>query len=343
LTQKQSEESVSRRSFLRAAVVTAAAASATGAGAALIRSNSQPLSQIPTVPLPPYKNLIANGGDATAELFGQLAALQADNVRLRSRLDALGRQVKSERTGVTAAEQELAVELSAATEQVSILSGLVSLYQQLDEVDLTELLEEGVASVSASIRDLFDAVPSLAEGVEIGQVALDELEQHIPLLREGQFWLEEHLEKLQGSFATVELLLQSAASSAAPFLQLLNEWVQDILKWLPFGLGERASHIFRAIGNLLEETPRTINGLDNNVVQPLDVWLGGEVDEIPLRQQLVKPVRERLIEAARQTVTRAEQVHVAHRNHLVEPALAAVNNRRAVRERIALYRESFQI
>lgn len=343
MIQKQNEQNVSRRNFLRAAVVTTAAATATGAGAALMRSGTQSLPPPPIASGPIYDNLVSGGNEAAAELFGQFAALQADNVRLQARLDALRRQLKSEQTDAATVDQAMAVELNSATEQVSILSGLLSLYEQLDDVNLSELLEEGIASVSTGISDLFSTVPDLSEGIEVGREALDNLDQQIPLLQESRLWLDEQMDRLQGHFSGIEQLLQSAAEAAAPFLQLLNEWIQDVLKWLPFGLGERAGRILRSIRDLLDETPRTIAGLDSNVAQPMDVWLGNSGEEVPLRKHLVKPIREQLIQSASQTVAQAEQMQLIYQSRLADPAIAAVNNRRAVRERIALYRSRYQM
>ena len=48
-----------------------------------------------------------------------------------------------------------------------------------------------------------------------------------------------------------------------------------------------------ALTTLVGETPNTVNGVQQNVAQPLDIWLGSANEEAPLQRKLVKPMREK--------------------------------------------------
>jgi hypothetical protein len=344
MTLKHHETDASRRDFLKAAAATAVAATATGTGAALLSGTRTPGASVQTTTFPVSQVAIPAGDNAAAEVFAQLVATRAENIRLQANLDALQRHLLAEQDNSpeTLAER-LRVELEAATHRVSLLSGLIALYEQLEAIDLGQLALDGLASVSAGIRDLLADVPSLAAGVEVGRQALDELEDHLPVLQSSRRWIDGQVEELQTYFGRIELLLRSALDATAPFVQLLNGWFQDILRWLPFGLGERAGAILEAIATLLVEIPHTTNGLVENVVRPLDKWLDGDADEVPLRQKLVRPMREQVLDLANRTAIQAEYLADTYRGSLAEPVTAAAGNQRVLTGLIAEYRRHHQI
>ena len=281
-----------------------------------------------------------------AELLARLTAAQADNMRLQAALDATQRQLESLQTAnadSSVASESLSLELASTTEQLGILSGLVALYEQLDGVDVAGTLGEGLTAVSQTLTDLMDNTPTLRDSIAAGQQALDELDAHIPTVEEGRIWLDTQLGQVQSFYDSVGTLLESAVDTIGPFLEMLNQWFADVRKWLPFGIGERAAEIMQALTLLIGETPTTVAGVRERVAQPLDVWVGAPNEEAPLRQKIVKPMRERVLTQAGETIARAEQVQTAYQGQLAEPVQTAVSSQQIIREQITQYRERHQV
>jgi hypothetical protein len=69
----------------------------------------------------------------------------------------------------------------------------------------------------------------------------------------------------------------------------------------------------------------------------------GQADEAPLRQKLIKPLREQVLVKAGEAVEQAQQVQVAYQTRLAAPAQAVVSNQRVIRDQIAEYRRQHQI
>ena len=344
-------QQVDRRGFLKAAVATAVAATATGGGAALLLNKAQSATTVlPTpIPEPPAiqaaQTVLTAHNDA-AELLARLTAAQADNMRLQAALDATQRQLESLQTAnadSSVASESLSLELASTTEQLGILSGLVALYEQLDGVDVAGTLGEGLTAVSQTLTDLMDNTPTLRDSIAAGQQALDELDAHIPTIEEGRIWLDTQLGQVQSFYDSVGTLLESAVDTIGPFLEMLNQWFADVRKWLPFGIGERAAEIMQALTLLIGETPTTVAGVRERVAQPLDVWVGAPNEEAPLRQKIVKPMRERVLTQAGETIARAEQVQTAYQGQLAEPVQTAVSSQQIIREQITQYRERHQV
>ena len=338
----------SRRNFLRTAALTAVGATAAGAGAVKLTSSS---STAPTIidtspVIVPEAQAILTGSDDLAALFSKLAAAQAENVRLKAELDAAQRNLSTwQQTNSNSSTQmeAMSVELDNANQNVGVLSGLVALYEQLDDIDMSEMMGDGLTAVSESINMLIATSPLLTEGIEVGQQALDEIEAHLPLLENGRMWLERHNEKLQTYFDNLEALLQKAVETVEPFLQMLTNWFADVRKWLPFNLGQKAVAIMESATALLSETPHTVSGLNTNVMQPLDHWLAYEDDDIRLRRTLIKPMREKVISKATEMNIQAEAVKQTYDEKVAIPLETAVAQRRALRETVAQYRQQNQL
>lgn len=342
MSEKYPEEQINRRKFLKAAAVTAVAATATGAGASLLNSQkSNPQT-------PPAQLLTAaiQKNSSTDELISQLAALQAENVRLQADLDLANYRLSAQETAVNetgTAVQTMSAELDAAHQQIGILGGLVTLYEQLDDTDLSAIVEEGLQSVSAVIADAVDELPGLSDGLAWGRQALTELDEQIPLLENGRSWLTDQTDKMHRYYTAVEALLETAVEQVGPFLQMFNEWVQKILNWLPFNLGQRTSTIMDALTTLLLETPSTLAGLHTNVAEPLDVWLGRPDTEAPLRQNLIKPMQDQVLTKADTVAAKTTQVKTVYEAEMVRRVGTAVAARQQIRTLIQSYRQQHQI
>ncbi|HUM71216.1 MAG TPA: hypothetical protein PLK31_20490, partial [Chloroflexota bacterium] len=295
----------------------------------------------PVVSLPP---LAAN---ASAESFTQLASAQAEIIRLQAALDAANRQIEAlsqPDSSAIAAQETLRTELASANERVSVLAGLVALYEQLDGVDLGTALDNGMSAVSNALTNLLNDVPSLEESMAAGTLALAEVESHLPVLANGRAWLDAHLNKLDGYFHQIENLLMDAVEAAGAFMQMVNEWFAGIKKWLPFGIGEKATTIMQSITTLLLETPATITGLNANLAQPLDVWLArDEQNEIALNKKLVRPLRDDLMVKTTAALSKAKGVESVYAASLQEPVGTAVARQQTLRTLIADYRQQHRI
>ncbi|HEX6384127.1 MAG TPA: hypothetical protein VF177_05605 [Anaerolineae bacterium] len=354
MTNRRDEQNVSRRGFLKAAAATAMAATATGAGAAILNNKSQqPVLSQPAVtysvaPSPDFvpPTVPAATVDSSSDLLAQLAAVQGENVRLQEALASAQQQLEAlqqAQNGSNGAAEDLRVQLGEANQRISVLGGLIALYEQLEEVEIGDTVDQGLAAMSTTITDLLNKTPFLSQGIEAGQVALAEFENHIPLLENGREWLYNQAARLQVYFDTVRSLLEQTVETVGPILEMINQWLAEIRKWLPFGTGARAAEIVQAFTTLLNETPHTISGLHTNIVEPLDVWLAGSGNEKPLQQKLIKPLREQVFVQASETVNQARQVEATYKAQLAEPVRTAIDNRRALRNLIAEYRQQHQV
>lgn len=340
-------QQVNRRSFLKGAAVTALAATAVGAGAAKLNQQSQTTTiDVASEPVQPVQTAVSLPPQDPTESLTQLASVQAENIQLQAALAAAEQQIATMRQAditSTTQTEALTIKLDDANQQVGLLAGLLALYEQLDEVDLSVVLENGLSTVSTTITDLIDDLPSLEEGLQLGESALNEFEAQIPLVQNGRFWLTNQSDKLDLYFTAIEKILEKTVDRVGPFFDMLHNWFEEVKKWLPFGFGEKAAEVMQSITALLIETPDTISGMRSNIKEPLNLWLADDGDEIPLQQNLLKPVRSQVLSKASNASGKAKQIESTYFTQLVEPVETAVNRHHALRELITTYRNQHNI
>lgn len=352
MSEQTPQTNMNRRGFLKAAALTTAVAAATGAGAALVKPQLFQQVAAPT-PMPVVSTLpaaVSPAGPASssADMLAQLAAVRAENMRLQTELDAANRSLDALRQIQSQPSQETEIlqeQLGMANQRITVLAGLVGLYEQLEKLDLGEKIEEGVGFVSEAFTNLTNDLPTLADGLALGQQILDEFEGHVPLLESGRSWLGNHLDKVSRYYLTFETVLQQVADSVGPVLDMLQQWFDSMLKWLPFGLGRASLEVMSAVTELMREMPNTLQGAEINIAQPLDVWLKKEnsTAETPIQKRMFKPLREQTLQPAQTTVAKVETTKALYEEKIVSSLGTAVENRRIIKKLIDTYRENHNL
>ncbi len=348
----------SRRDFLRTATLTAIGATAAGGSAAWWLKSQDvetTITALPSTIAPTYQTKapvitdlqpVAAPATNEADLLAQLAQSQAENMQLRAQVDLLTQDLGNLQAGTSSFQTEretLTMELDGANQRLTVLGGLVALYQQLDDLDPGEIIEGGLITLGERVTGLLDGAPDLAAGLEAGQLALADVESHLPLLDNGRQWLTAQADKVDGFYSDVEFRLRNAVERVGDFLEMLVDWFEGLRRWLPFGVGEKAADIMGALTALIAEMPGTISGLDTNIAQPLDVWLQKIDGEPALQRSLVKPLRDNVIARAQTTVNQSYEVGTAFQDSLATPVRTNLDTRRTVREAITAYRDQHQV
>jgi hypothetical protein len=353
MSKESIEQGFNRRGFLKAAAASAVAAATAGAGAALLKKDGGVISVIDPPALPEPIEALSNIGADVSELITNLATARAENMRLQAQLNSTERRLQTVRQA-TAAESdsekawqmqldEVHLEVNDLVGRLSVLGGLVALYEQLDEVDLSAVVGEGLSSVGEFLGGIVDDIPSLAEGLEAGRQALAELEEEVPALEGAWLWLGSRIEDISDSYQAVEMALRSAMKVSGTFLHVFSNWVEDVLRWLPFGIGDKTANILDAITNFLVKTPETITGLQENVSRPMNIWLAREDGETRIQRKLIKPVREKALNRAAGTVNQVKTLDVVYRQQLVEPVANINDHRQAIKDSIIRYRQTYSL
>ncbi len=345
-------ENTGRRQFILGATLTTAAI-ATGGAVGLMRhpelldalessgvqSNVVPAVQ-PTNPAQVAPQPIAPSG--STQLATDLAAAQLENSRLQSELSAAQQRIADLESalGQQKGESEsLRMEVDGKTAQIGILGGLVALYEQLDNGDIGDYVSNGMHEMAASIADVVDDIPNVQETLSTGRQLLLDLESEVPLIDGARLWLLGHVSRVGLAYSVVQQMLLNVSEGASDVLTMMSAWTEQLLKWLPFGLGEKTTNVIDALANLLDVTPETTNGLVSNVADPLEMWLGGANETAtPLVDNVIAPLKTGVLSSAETHLTRTATLRQDYQLKVRDPFSVALDNRNRIRASIDAYK-----
>ncbi|MDJ0754206.1 MAG: hypothetical protein QNJ45_11845 [Ardenticatenaceae bacterium] len=338
-----------RRKFIAGALA-ATALSAAGGGALALRNRPTVVPQeivlaSQTAP-PAAAPAVASG--AQSDLLAKLAAAQAENVKLQSQVDSLTRRLEAAESGRSEVNGEVNVlqdELTQAQEKAGILAGLVTLYDQLEEVDLSDTVMSGLTVLARQFGELGENLPGLDDALAAGEVAIASFEGDIPALESGRAWFSEHVSQLSWSWQILEGILREVLETLGGGLELLQQWFDKLLGWVPFEFGEKARRAMSALFDLVYLTPQTVAQGQSELLGVMDQWLKPEVGqrEPAVRTKLVQPLREGVLGKAAKTSQQIKDANKTFQVELVSKTAANIADRSEIEQLIRQYRTEHKL
>lgn len=283
------EPAYDRRSFLRLTFIGGMALGAAGLAGWLLGQESDPSRVVvdPTSAAPDQAE-----PDPTKD--GRLAAAEDRQRFLQARLEESGAQVE---TLSAALEQQrgqlldLQARLDSAEADLALFGGLLILYHQLEALELDALVGDALEEGALLLADLLDRVPLLRDGVALAAGLLDRLEQSLPSIQDGLRWLIDLTGELADALQAVEDAVEEAAEPIRPLAEKLAHFFQEILTWLPFGVGDRIVGGLEAMGRVLTRIPDLVRNLGPALLEPLEGWFDREPGQVTIKTSLIEPIR----------------------------------------------------
>jgi hypothetical protein len=162
---EQEEPNPNRRRFLQM-VAWGTAATATGVGAGWLAPKflgGETAENLLTTTTAVSTAALVTPSANPSELYGQLVSCQAENMRLQAALDAANRRLATLEQGrgdATAAELQLQQQLADSNQRLTVLAGLMGLYEQLDRLELGDKVTAGITRLGEAFTNLVGGLPS---------------------------------------------------------------------------------------------------------------------------------------------------------------------------------------
>lgn len=311
-----------RRQLLVRLAVGGVAALALGGSAALLYTSNNPGDQRVVV-LPNGSQVNSDGTLDVAQLVKQIDQLQTELASTKTERDSLSTQ------------------LDACNKQLSTLQptfqatqALLTLWQQLDAVGLDDLLAPALHAAATAFTAVQTVAAGLQAGISEGQDAIDSFTRSIPGPKAGLLWLQSQIRTLSVNLTKLVSQVQQAVEPVQPFTQQIASFVSWVLARLPFGIGDKATAGLNAMNGIITELPALVDGVDQQVLDPLIVWFGDDPNR-NLTGILLDPIAKKLLDPARSIQTQLASFADTFQNTLITPAQTALDQRAVIRKQIA--------
>jgi hypothetical protein len=183
-------------------------------------------------------------------------------------------------------------------------------------------------------------VPLLRDGISLASQSLEELEISLPTLRGGLDWLEAKFLLLAERLQAMEDSLSESVEPLQPVLSQVTDFFAKILRWLPFGTGEKIGGGLASIKEVLTHVPELVGDVGPLVVTRFRPWVGSEQDEGSVQTAVIAPVRSDVLQPAGDLADDLDDLDGQVKDTLAATLPARLEARRRVQEKIAQYKSN---
>lgn len=273
-----------------------------------------------------------------AQLDAELAAATSQNAQLANALAAAQQEALSARTQLA----ETQTQLQAAEARLAQYRDLIALYDQLEDVGLDALAQDGLKAAAAGLTAALGVTPLVQTGVQTADSLLDEFEKLLPTFNAGLAWLSEQIIRLKLGLHTLERTAKTTLAEAATgVVAVFGGFIKFVLDYLPFNIGEQTRAAFGAAQAVIVHTADVASQTDAQLFAPLWRYVSGGPNS--WEKQLVKPLREQTLTPARRLASAVEQAQVTFNAALQTPLQAALEQRAPLKARITEQRRRHQL
>jgi hypothetical protein len=311
----------SRRAFLRRLVLGGSLALGAGGFAAYLANQDRT-----TVVILPNGDAVSVPASTdvseTFDLMAELASLRA----------ALA-ESDEERRSLSSQLADAQAEINRLAGDREGLLSLVGLYEALEDIGLDNIVEAGFVALGVGMSGARALVALLEAGAQRGFDILQDLIEDFPSPQEGIVWLKGEVSALLVNLDNVADQIKEVIEPLEPFATLVVEFILDVLKKLPFGLGNPARGGLEAMQAVVTGLPVLADGIVADVLDPLETWFG-QNQRTNLIGTLVGPIESDLINPANDTIEAVNALDTSYQNDLMSPAQTAIGERAAIRAQI---------
>jgi multidrug efflux pump subunit AcrA (membrane-fusion protein) len=269
------------------------------------------------------------------DLQTQLAAATGQNTQLAGAVNAAQQEAADLKAKLTAAQTAL----DAANQRLGNTHQLLGLYGQLEGVGLDGVVSNGLGVVSGALSGLAGPAGLLRDGINSAHGLLTGFEQVLPDFSSSMAWLGDQVVKLKVGLWAVETSAQQAANSTLTGLTAaFGGFVGFVLDHLPFNIGASVRSTLASVQSLLGG----ITTMTDQAADQVLLKISKHVDDGPQgwKQTLVTPLRDNTLAPASQVLAGIAGTSDTYHSSLKDPATTALQQRQALRDEIAAFRNA---
>ena len=225
------------------------------------------------------------------------------------------------------------------TENVA-LRGLLSFYESLEGVGLDDVIQAGLGVAGGLLNGIEGGATALRKGLETTENALTRFTDLFPVVRRGIESAETLVSAISERLAGLEAAAGRVLDRAKPITSAMGDAFDQALTLLPDALETRVRELLARAEAIITGIPEAVEGINAGLLRPLRTNWFGEAAEERLETSLIEPLRSGLFDPLEAHLNDLAELAETWEKNLVNPVLAAVARRDAIRTQIVSYRET---
>ncbi len=218
------------------------------------------------------------------------------------------------------------------------LRGLVVLYERLERVGIDSILSTGVAALAISLEGFEAGMMVLEKGVSLVDAGVSSFESSFPTIRRGLRVVESLLTSMENRLTQLQDVMSEVQEVVSPLSDAVGSFLSSLVERIP-GVGPAIVDALDRISVLVGSLPLAVGEVRAELVEPLrEEWFTDD-EESGLKGRLLNPLQEDLLEPLEEFLGNLADGIDLWQERLVAPVEVALRERELIREQIGEYKE----
>ncbi len=274
---------------------------------------------------------LGQAASQNTQLAQALAEAQKEAQALKARLAEAQSQTTDAQTNLT-----------AANSQLDKFKQLIGLYEQLENIGLDGLTQDGLTTMAAGMAAATGLLPMVSGGVQTASDLLASFEKLLPDFNDALTWLNDQVIKLKLGLVSVENSAKKVLSSASVgVVGAFGGFMKFVLDSLPFNIGQQSRAALEATQTFITQSSTLTDGANERVFGKMSRYVAKGPEN--WQKKLVTPLREQTLAPVSQLLTAVNNSQTQFVEKVDKPVQAALAQHTAVRDQIATFRREHHL
>ncbi|MBI5034565.1 MAG: hypothetical protein HZB51_28920 [Chloroflexi bacterium] len=227
---------------------------------------------------------------------------------------------------------------TAAETELAKLRSLLGLYEQLEKVGIDQIIATGMNVVRGALEAIKTGVKIARAGIIAVETAIKNFQAMVDNLRAAADVATRILNDLSQKFQAAQALVVSVLGSAQPLADSIGNFFTELIKKIPFGIGDNFLRAINALTDLIRAIPATVDAMLNQLLKPLRDLFFPPTGNALMKTNLTDPISQNLLTPLGNFLTDVETFLDSWEKNFVQPVQGALDERAKVRKQIVAMR-----
>jgi hypothetical protein len=218
------------------------------------------------------------------------------------------------------------------------LRGLLSLYENLEQVGVDALLSTGVVILSGSVEVVEKGIGILEAGVGLVGAGVSAFERSFATIRRGLATVERLFTSLEDRVTQLQELMAEVQEVVSPLSDAVGSFFSSLVERIP-AVGPAIVDTLDRISELVGSLPSTIGEVRDRLIEPLSEDWFTDDEKSGLKGKLLNPLQEELLEPLESFLGDLQDSIDDWQGQLIDPMERALTKRETIQQQIVDYKE----
>jgi hypothetical protein len=235
-------------------------------------------------------------------------------------------------------QQQRQPEIDELKAEVEKLQGLIALYESLDKLGIDGIIIGAMTAFKSLLDGLRGGVDHLRGGIGAAEGTISGFLSTFAVLRGALAGAEQAVANVAALLKNVQDVLGQTTSPLDPMIRQVEQFFNDLLGKIPFGVGDNIRQTVNGISGLVIAIPSMVLTVKTSFLEPLRATWFSDDNSKNIQGEVLDPITQSVLEPLKKFLGDVDQTLAQWESDVTTPVQAALDQRAATHKQIADYK-----